>query len=98
MKFVLLGHFGQAYIGRPDERAEKAYRQAEKMGIKVMQRFLTLGRYDYCTIIDAPSAAIASAFDHWYSREGLGDLELLLVHDDAATAEMTALMCSPRKE
>jgi uncharacterized protein with GYD domain len=92
MKFVLLGHLGQAYIGKPDERAEKAYRKCQELGITVLSRFLTLGRYDYCTVIDAPSAAVASAFDHWYSREGLGDLELLLVHDDAATAEMAALM------
>ena len=62
MKFVLLGHLGVPYIGKPDERADKAYLKAKELGITVLHRFLTLGRYDYCTIIEAPSAAVASAF------------------------------------
>lgn len=92
MKFVLLGKLGQRGIARPDERSDLAHRKAQELGITVLQRFLTLGHYDFCTLIEAPSAAVASAFDHWYSREGLGDLELLMVHGDEDLKQLHALM------
>jgi uncharacterized protein with GYD domain len=92
MRFFLLGRLRDVGLTQPARRAELAHEKAKELGITVLDRCLTVGRYDFCTLIEAPNIATASAFDHWYSREGLGDLEILVVHDDSAVAKVIELM------
>lgn len=94
MRCFLMGKLRDVGISDPDGRSVRAHAKAVELGIVVLERCLTVGRYDFCTLIEAPDLATASAFDHWYSREGLGDLEILVVHDARAVSEISRVLSS----
>jgi len=44
------------------KRGEAAKAEAEKMGVKIIEEFWTMGTYDVVVILEAPDDAAASAF------------------------------------
>ena len=95
MRCFLLGTLRDIGVREPQTRAQLAYDKAKELGIQVISRDLTVGRFDFCTLIEAPNLAVASAFDHWYSAADLGDLEILVVHDDEDTEQLSRLLRGP---
>src|SRR5881296_1155706 len=44
------------------KRGEAAKAEAEKMGVKIIEEFWTMGTYDVVVVLEAPDDAAASAF------------------------------------
>jgi uncharacterized protein with GYD domain len=44
------------------KRGETAMAEAEKMGVKIIEEYWTMGAYDVVAILEAPDDAAASAF------------------------------------
>ncbi len=49
-------------IKKTIKRGEAAAVEAEKMGMKIMEEFWTLGAYDVVVVVDAPNDETVSAF------------------------------------
>jgi uncharacterized protein with GYD domain len=92
MKFIMIGNFLRDGIADPADRATRTFSKAQELGISVLQRLTTIGRYDFCTLIEAPDTATASAFDHWYTQQNYGQVELLFVHEEADAARIASLL------
>lgn len=88
MNFVLIGTHSPAWIGRTAARGKRAYAKCKTLGIAVIGNYFTQGRFDFVTIIDAPSPEAASAFSIWYMKQGFGRVETLLAYDGPAFADV----------
>ena len=49
-------------VANPEDRHEAVSQLVEAAGAKLLSFYVTLGHYDFLTVVDAPSAKEASAF------------------------------------
>ena len=70
MKFMMVGKLGGVGITRAAERTAKCNEKIGTLGIQLLQRYLTAGAYDFCTLIEAPSLVAATAFNLWWVGQG----------------------------
>ena len=82
MKFMMVGKLAGAGISSPEERTRLCGLKTESLGIKLLQRHLTAGAYDFCTLIDAPGLTAATAFNLWWISRGFGECHLLQVFEE----------------
>ncbi|MGY4098804.1 hypothetical protein ACW2Q0_04445 [Nocardia sp. R16R-3T] len=68
-------------LAQPDRRGELTMAKAAELGIVVLERCMTVGRYDFCSLLEVPDVAAAAAFSHWFRRRDFGDAELLFILD-----------------
>jgi uncharacterized protein with GYD domain len=60
MKFVVLSNLtdeGAKTLKSNPQRVKEVNSELEKMGVKVLSQFVTLGGYDFVNIVDAPDTA-----------------------------------------
>ncbi|MGY4098826.1 GYD domain-containing protein [Nocardia sp. R16R-3T] len=91
MRCFMIGKHQHAGLDQPDRRAELAMAKAAELGIQVLERCMTVGRYDFCSLLEVPDIAAATAFSHWYRRQGFADSELLVVLDGETTKRVREL-------
>lgn len=90
MRFFMIGNAREGAVVDPPRRVELTYAKANELGIAVLNRCRTIGHYDFCSLIEAPSAEAAAAFTLWYRGQNFGDCELLTVlEDDGAGPSQT---------
>ncbi|HKQ81301.1 MAG TPA: GYD domain-containing protein [Steroidobacteraceae bacterium] len=95
MKFMMVGKLKGRGIVNPEERTALCTQKISALEIRLLQRYLTAGAYDFCTLIDAPNLAMATAFNLWWIGQGFGQSELLQVFEEDEFAAITALMRNP---
>jgi len=88
MKFILIGTHSPDWIGRTEERGERAFAKCKALGLTVLGNYFTQGQFDFVTIIEAPAPEAASAFSIWYMQQGFGRVQTLLAYDAAGFASV----------
>ena len=59
---IQFAHQGIRNIKETVKRGEAAAAEAEKMGMKIIEEFWTMGAYDAVVVVDAPNDETISAF------------------------------------
>ncbi|MGQ4596388.1 hypothetical protein [Nocardia sp. R6R-6] len=88
----MMGKHLRTGLAQPERRGELTMAKAAELGIVVIERCMTVGRYDFCSLLEVPDVATATAFSHWFRRKDFGDSELLFILDDdevKKTAELS---------
>ena len=94
MQFMMIGKLAGRGITSPRERTERCNDKIATLDIRLVQRMLTAGSYDFCTLLDAPSLAAATTFNLWWIGQGFGQAEMLQVFDDTEFAAIADMMGS----
>ena len=84
MKFILIGTHAPEWVGRTQERGQRAHAKCQALGITVVGNYFTQGQFDFVTIIEAPTPESASAFSIWYMTQGFGRVQTLLAYEAEA--------------
>ncbi|GCE44234.1 hypothetical protein Rhow_008532 [Rhodococcus wratislaviensis] len=80
MLVVAMGKLFDAGLNEPTRREELSFAKTRELGITVLSRTGTVGRYDFITMMDVPSLEAAAEFAHFFRTEGFGDPEVMPVY------------------
>jgi uncharacterized protein with GYD domain len=91
--YIILGNWTQQGVAAVKEspvRIEEARKAAEAAGGKFVGWYLTMGRFDFVLIVEAPNAQVVAAILLAYGAQGAGRTETLRAFTEAEFKKILA--------